>query len=112
MPLFVWSSMAGGFMTGRFHRHNLHEFSAENDRLAIESYASEDNFQRLERAAALGAEKGLNVAQVALAYILSHPLNVFALIANRSGAELQENLAACDARLTDAEMGWLDLREA
>lgn len=112
MPLFVWSSMAGGFFSGRFRRDNLATFTSENDLLCVHSYCVEENFERLDRVQALASEKGLSIPQVALAYVLNHPLRPFALIGHQSGAELKVNLAACDLKLTDAQMAWLDLRDA
>ena len=60
LALFPWSSLAGGFFSDRFHRDNLSEF-AENDyfaQLCIKCYCYDQNFERLDRARALGASKG------------------------------------------------------
>ncbi|MEP7199685.1 MAG: aldo/keto reductase [Chloroflexota bacterium] len=110
MPLFTWSSFAGGFFSGRFRRDNLDSFSDELDKLSVSSYAREDNFERLDRAHQLAAAKGLTVPQIALAFVLNQPLNIFALVGSHSGAELEENAVACDVTLSAAEMEWLDLK--
>ncbi|HLV35118.1 MAG TPA: aldo/keto reductase [Spirillospora sp.] len=110
MPLFTWSSMAGGFFSGRFRRDNLDTFTDYNDRVVVEAYCYEPNFQRLDRAEQLAAEKGVTVAQIAVAYIFNQPLNIYALIASRSAEELRQNITALDLKLTEAEMDWLDLR--
>ncbi len=110
MPLFTWSSLAGGFFSGRFTRDNRDSFSDELDKLCIASYASEDNFRRLDSARTLAAEKGLTMSQVALAYVLNLPLNVFALVGHQSGAEFEMNRVACAVTLSKAEMDWLDLK--
>jgi len=112
LPLFVWSSMAGGFFSGRFRRDNLATFTSENDRLAVRSYCVEDNFRRLDRVQELAQKRGLTIPQIALAYVLNHALPMYALIGHQSAAELQVNLAACEQKLSDAEMAWLDLRDA
>ena len=59
MPLFVWSSLAGGFLTGRFRRDNLHTFSGYNDELVVRCYCTEENFGRIDRAEDLAKQKGL-----------------------------------------------------
>lgn len=110
MPLFTWSSMAGGFFSGRFRRDNLDSFSEYNDKVVLEAYCYETNFERLDRAEQLAAEKGVSIAQIAVAYIFNQPLNIFALIASRSGDELRQNIAALEMPLTQAEVDWLDLR--
>ena len=61
LPLFTWSSLAGGFFSGRFRRDNLDTFTAYLDKLCVESYCYEENFQRLERTEALARDKGLTV---------------------------------------------------
>ena len=47
--------------------------------------------------------------QIAVAYILSQPLNIYALIGCNSGAEFQANLKASELQLTPEESAWLDL---
>jgi aryl-alcohol dehydrogenase-like predicted oxidoreductase len=110
MPLFTWSSLAGGFFSGRFRRDNLDTFESYADRLCVETYCVEDNFRRLDRARELAAQKGLSVAQVALAYVLSQPLNIFALVGCQTRDEFRANTAAADVRLTPEELAWLDLQ--
>ncbi|MBI1297413.1 aldo/keto reductase [bacterium] len=109
MPLFVWSSLAGGFLTGRFRRHNLADFSGYNDELVVRCYCTEENFQRVDRAETLGKEKGLTLPQVALAYVLSYPdLDVFALVGTRTGDEFRENVHAAQVKLTADEIAFID----
>jgi len=113
LPLFTWSSLAGGFFSGRFTRENLGSFESYLDKLCVKSYGVEENFQRLDRVRVLAEEKGLSVPQVALAYILSQPLNIFALVGCASGAEFRDNLevaSAGGARLSPEEIAWLELR--
>jgi len=113
MPLFTWSSLAGGFFSGRFTRENLETFESYLDKLCVKSYGVEENFRRLDRVRVLAEEKGLSIPQVALAYVLSQPLNIFALVGCASGAEFRDNLEvarAGGARLDPEEIAWLELR--
>lgn len=111
MPLFAWSPLASGFFSGRFRRDNLHTFGdREWDRVCVRTYASEENFQRLDRAGILAAEKGLTAAQVALAFVMEQPINVFAVVGTHTGEKFRANVEASEARLTPQEMAWLDLR--
>ena len=72
MPIFAWSSMAGGFWSGRFNRENINAEQGEYfSKLVQECYNSEDNFVRLDRVKEIGAKKGLSVPQVALAWVLN-----------------------------------------
>ncbi|HMO58928.1 MAG TPA: aldo/keto reductase [Roseiflexaceae bacterium] len=110
MPLFTWSSLAGGFFSGRLRRDNLESFEEYLDKLAVYSYASEENFRRLDRAQELADEKGLTIPQIALSYVMSQPLNIFALVGSRTAAEFEANLTASEMRLSEAECAYLDLR--
>jgi aryl-alcohol dehydrogenase-like predicted oxidoreductase len=110
MPLLAWSPLASGFFSGRFRRDNLHTFGErEWDRVVVRAYASEANFQRLDRASILAAEKGLSAAQVALAYVMNQPMNIFAVVGSSTGEKFRANVEACAVRLTPQEMAWLDL---
>jgi len=111
MPLLVWSPLASGFFSGRFRRDNLHTFGErEWDRVCVRTYASEANFQRLDRAGILAAEKGLTAAQIALAYVTNQPMDVFVAVGSSSGEKLRANVEASEVRLTSQEMAWLDLK--
>lgn len=110
LPLFTWSSLAGGFFSGRFHRDNLAEQEEYFDKLVVESYGVEENFQRLDRVQELADDKGMSVPQVAMAYVMSAPMNIFALIGSRTPEEFQANLDASVEMLTPGEMAWLELR--
>ena len=111
MPVVPWSSLAGGFFSGRFRRDNLPSFTAGGDRVTAEAYGTEDNFRRFDRAQELAERRGLTVPQVALAYLLNQPrpLNVFPLVGARTPAEFAENAGAIGVRLTPDEIAWLDL---
>jgi aryl-alcohol dehydrogenase-like predicted oxidoreductase len=111
MPLFTWSSMASGFFSGRFQRDNLGTFSDDMDMVVVNSYCSEENFQRIDRAQQLAAEKGVTLAQIAVSWLLHQPLNVFALLAPRSAEEVRLNVAALELELSQAEMDWIDLKQ-
>ncbi len=109
IALFTWSSLAGGFMTGKYRRDNLNTPGDYFDGVTIHAYAYEDNFRRLDRAETLAARKGISLPQLGLAYVLSQPLPIFALVGARTPDEFAENLPALDIQLTPAELAWLNL---
>ena len=99
MPLLCWSSLAGGFLSGRFRRDNLETAEGYMDELVVRCYCTEENFQRLDAAERLAEDAGVQLPQVALAYIFNQPLNAFALTACMSGEEYAANIAALDLKL-------------
>lgn len=109
-PLFPWSSLAGGFFSGRFNRNNLGSFTEYLDKLAVDTYCVEDNFRRLDRVQELANEKEMSVPQIATAYVLSVPLNIFALVGCNNAEEYAANVAASTVKLTPSEIAWLELR--
>jgi len=111
MPLFTWSSMAGGFWSDRFERDNLDTFTSGLDKVCADSYGYAPNFQRLDRVRELARAKGVSVPQIALAYILNdRDLNIFALVGSSTGAEFADNLKALDLKLSEQERAHIDLR--
>jgi aryl-alcohol dehydrogenase-like predicted oxidoreductase len=111
MPLLIWSPLASGFFSGRFRRDNLDLYGErEWDGVVVRTYASEANFQRFDRANILAAEKGLDAAQIALAFVMNHPMNIFAEVGPRRSENFRTNIEASEIRLTPQEMDWLDLK--
>lgn len=111
MPVFAYSSLGRGLFSGRLSRQNLAEAEQLLDGAARTAYLHEINLQRLDRVAQLAAERGCTIPQMALAYVLHAPLNVFPLVGAANGAEFAENLRALEIALTPAECAWLDLEQ-
>jgi 1-deoxyxylulose-5-phosphate synthase len=99
IPLFAWSSQAGGFFAGRR--------DAEIERV----YGGELNLERFRRAESLGREKGASANEIALAWVLHQPFPTYAVIGPRNPSELEESVAALRVELTDDEVRRLDLGE-
>lgn len=109
LPLLTWSSLSGGFFTGRFTREvALEHFEDPADRRVVDSYCYEENFKRLDRARQLADAKGLTVPQIAIAYVLSAPMNVYALVGCLRGAEFAALAEGAELQLTRDEVEWLE----
>jgi aryl-alcohol dehydrogenase-like predicted oxidoreductase len=110
MAVITWSSLAGGFLSGKLTRESDGGLPEEAAARARRAYGSDANFERLDRARSLAAELGLTVPQIALAYTLSHPLNLFAITGGETREEFAANADAASVRLSPADLAWLDLR--
>jgi aryl-alcohol dehydrogenase-like predicted oxidoreductase len=108
MPVFAWSAQARGFFSGRY-RPDLTEGMTTDAQNVIRTYYSDDNWERYRRADELAELKGCTLRQVALAWVLHQPLEVFALIGPATVAELDDCLGALDVELTADEASWLNL---
>ena len=105
IPVLAYSSLGRGMLSGRTTRENYKETL---DGAALKAYAHECNFARLDRANTMAMEKGVTVPQIALAYLLNQPFQVFPIVGAAGGAELDEAVAAADIPLTDRELRWLE----
>lgn len=110
MSLFTWSSLAGGFMTGKFTRDNLDSFESYWDTNPIGAYAYESNFKRLDRVLELAADKGATPAQISVAYVLSNNPRYHAIVAAWRPEEAAINAAAADIELSADEIDWLEMK--
>lgn len=109
LPVFAWSSLAAGFFSGHIARENVGELADPQHKLAAECYASDENFQRLDRAKELAPFKGCTAAQIALAWLMHQPLNLFALVGCRTRDEFKQNVNALDLPLSPQELSHLNL---
>lgn len=109
MPVFAWSSIANGFFAGKYDHHDRESFAKNLEPSSAKAYCCDENFERLERAAQLAQEKGLTIPQIAMAYVLNQPLNLFALVGSQSGQEFRQNIVALETKLSAQELAWLNL---
>ena len=110
VTLFVWSSLAGGFFSGRFRRDNLDTLTERYDQLAVKVYCNEENFLRQDRAQELAASKGFTVPHIALAYVYNQPEGIHALSGARTPDEVRVNVEASAIELTGDEIAYLELK--
>ncbi|MBN2712457.1 MAG: aldo/keto reductase [Planctomycetes bacterium] len=109
MPLLTWSSIARGFFSGRYDRSNYKDIANGPDESSLRAYCHEENFQRLDRVAELASDKGVSIAQIALAYVMSQPLDIFALVGCYTREEFSQCVEASNMRLSPEECAWLNL---
>jgi predicted dehydrogenase/aryl-alcohol dehydrogenase-like predicted oxidoreductase len=102
IPLFAWSSQARGFFV-RGSRDDL------ADGELVNTWYSDDNFERLARVRELAGEKKTEPVHIAAAYVLHQPFPVFALIGPRKLSELASSFKAFDVSLSPGEIAWLNL---
>ncbi len=104
LPLMPWSSQARGFFApGRAARDDL------SDAELVRCWYSDGNFERLERARSLAAERGVDTIVVALAYVLCQPFPTFPLIGPRALIETEVSTRALEVELDPGQLRWLDV---
>lgn len=110
LPVFAYSSLGRGLLSGRVRRATLAQDVAALDDAARKAYCHEVNYRRLDRCVELAAARGLTVPQVATAWLMAQPLQVHALVGAATPEEVAGIAAAADIRLTPQEEAYLDLR--
>ena len=101
LPLFAWSSQAGGFFAATDHDPP----DAEIERV----YGTEANRARRRRAAELAGRLGVTAPEVALAWVAAQPFSIFPIVRTRRPAHLVECAAAVELRFDPETLRWLDV---
>jgi aryl-alcohol dehydrogenase-like predicted oxidoreductase len=105
LPLMAWSSQANGFFAGRFKGADPADPALAGIRRV---WFNDGNFERLRRVDELAARKGVGGAEIALAYVLAQPLEMYAMIGPQTIAEMHASFDALRVSLTAAECAWLE----
>ena len=95
-PLFSWSSGGGGFFA-----------RVESDDIK-RVYHNETNFARLKRADEIAEKHGVTTPQIALAWTLNQPMNVWGLIGPNTVEQVEANVIAANITLTSEELSYLE----
>jgi aryl-alcohol dehydrogenase-like predicted oxidoreductase len=107
MGLMVWSPLAGGFLSGKYHRDSN---PSEGRRVSFDfpPINKEKAFDIIEVMQAIATEKQLTVAQIALAWLLHQPVVTSVIIGANKTEQLADNLKSVEVKLTDDEMNALN----
>ena len=110
IPVFAYSTMARGFFSGRLESAHPEKAGEVLDEAGMNGYCYPQNFERLRRCEILAREKGMSVAQIAMAWIFNQKdLDVYALTSPVTREMMRTNVDASEIRLTEDECKWLDL---
>jgi len=109
MGILVWSPLAGGFLSGKYTRHQP---PPEQTRFAdagqFVPFNKELGFQVVEVLRKVADRHGVSPTRVALAWTISRPCISSVLIGARRLAHLEDNIAAADLELTADDLRELD----
>jgi aryl-alcohol dehydrogenase-like predicted oxidoreductase len=104
----AYSPLGRGFLTGRFRspadipagdwRHDNPRFQGDN---------FQQNLALVDRIEAIAARKGCTAAQLALAWLLTHP-QVVPIPGSKNRARVEENARAADVHLTPADVAAIE----
>ena len=105
----AYSPLGRGFLTGRIRSlEDLDEsdFRRHNPRFQGENF--QRNLDLVDRAHEIAAEKGCTPGQLALAWVMHQGDDVVPIPGTKRRSYLEENAAAAEVRLSDADLARLD----
>ena len=108
MPVVAYSSLGRGFFSGRFRAFDGEGARRVLDAFAQKGYLYEENMRRLRRAEELAEREGETVPGIAMRYVFSSPMNVFAVVGTSSPERLLENLRAAARPLRGEDVRYLE----
>lgn len=111
MPLFCWAALCGGMFSGAVKSTEPGPMIKHLGFNSTWGYFCKDNFQRLRRCEMMAEEKGVSVAQLALAWILGAELNTLAIVGCNTPERVRENARAADLELAQEDRYWLKVSE-
>jgi len=110
--LLVWSPLAGGFLSGKFTRNQKGPEGARRASFNFPPVNEERAFAVVDVLDQIAKARGVSVARLALAWLLHRPFTTSVIIGARNDAQLKDNLAAADVKLTSDELQRIDVASA
>lgn len=107
--LIPWGPLAGGFLSGKYHRG---EPPPSGTRLGGSPMAqrvlNDRNFDFVECLQSFAAERGHNVRELAVAWLLSRPVVSTVIIGATNPDQVDENVQAAEWKLTEEDLKAID----
>ena len=112
LAILPWSPLAGGLLSGKFDLENPGPEGARRTSYDFPPVDRERAKTVLSALRALSAAKGVSVARIALAWLLTRPFVTTVIIGAKTREQLVDNLAAADMQLAPEEVAQLDAASA
>ncbi|MBV9511659.1 MAG: aldo/keto reductase, partial [Caulobacteraceae bacterium] len=104
----VWSPLAGGLLSGKYGPDVQTPADARRVSFDFPPVDKERAWACVAAMRKVGEAHGVSVARVALAYVLAKPFVMSVIIGAKTVEQLEDNLAAAELVLSDAEIAQLD----
>ena len=108
LGLLAWSPLAGGLLSGKFSRDQHPEEGSRRAAMAFPPVDMERAYTVIDVLRHIATERGVSVAQLALAWLLHQPQVSSVLLGTRRIEQLNDNLGAADIELTAGDLSRLD----
>ncbi len=108
LGLLVWSPLAGGLLSGKFSRQGSSETGSRRTTFDFPPVQMDRAWDVIDVLTPIAAAKGVSVAQIAIAWLLHQPVVTSVIIGAKRLAQLDDNIAAVDVRLSADELVAID----
>ena len=108
LGLMVWSPLAGGLLSGKYAPDAAAPTDARRAAFDFPPVDRDRAWACIDVMREIGEARGLSVARVALAWLLAKPHVMSVIIGATTVAQLDDNLAATEVALSEAELAQLD----
>jgi aryl-alcohol dehydrogenase-like predicted oxidoreductase len=115
LGLLPWSPLGGGWLTGKYTRDERPTGATrlgDDPNRGVEAYdrrgAEQRTWDVIEAVQAIASDRGVSMAQVALAWLHDRPLMTSVILGARTMEQLDDNLGAAGLHLTADETARLD----
>jgi aryl-alcohol dehydrogenase-like predicted oxidoreductase len=102
--LMVWSPLAGGLLSGKYGRNIQGPEDSRRVNFDFPPVNKEKAFDIIDVMQPIAHEKGISVAQLALAWLLHQPAVTSVIIGAKKPEQLEDNLKAIDVQITAEEL--------
>jgi aryl-alcohol dehydrogenase-like predicted oxidoreductase len=108
IAVIPFSPLARGLLARKPSREEDKTLRAQNDALIEQRYTREDNFSIIQRVSELAEARGVPMAQISLAWMLSKPVITAPVIGATKPHHLEDAVAALSLHLTPEEISHLE----
>jgi aryl-alcohol dehydrogenase-like predicted oxidoreductase len=108
LGLTVWSPLAGGFLSGKYHRDSVDDSNGRALTFDTVPLDRERAHDILDLMRPMAQAHGASVAQVAIAWLLARPAVTSVLLGATNPDQLAATLGSADVKLSTDEIAQLD----
>jgi len=106
--IMPWSPLAGGFLSGKFTRHNEVAGDSRRDAFDFPPINKAKAYDLIDLMAEIGKKHNVSVANIALNWVIRQPGVTSTIIGAKNLIQLNDNISAVDLKMTPEELQQLN----
>jgi aryl-alcohol dehydrogenase-like predicted oxidoreductase len=102
--IMPWSPLAGGFLSGKYTRHNEKAGDSRRDAFDFPPINKQKAYDLINLMAEIGQHHNVSIANVALNWVIRQPGMTSTIIGAKNLLQLNDNIASANLELTSEEL--------